>query len=134
MKINRALGEACRQACIPALFTGAAVVTAVAAIGGTLPARAQGDVALDLEIERGKNLARVWCSECHVVDAGESVAARTEAPALAEIASRPERTRETLDLFLMQPHPPMPDLQLTNDERRDLTSYILSLGDEMPAK
>jgi hypothetical protein len=51
----------------------------------------------------------------------------TEAPTFQSIAERSPEAIDALRAFLMDPHPPMPDLSLTRQEIRDLLSYIDSL-------
>jgi len=74
----------------------------------------------------GKNLAERWCSSCHLVSA-EQATATTEAPPFATIAERPPEELEKLDLFIADPHPPMPQLNLSRNEISDLVAYIASL-------
>ncbi len=76
----------------------------------------------------GKRLAEEWCASCHLVSP-EQTSATTEAPPFEEIAERPPEAIETLDTFLQNPHPPMPQLSLTRAEIRDLVAYIESLKD-----
>jgi mono/diheme cytochrome c family protein len=76
--------------------------------------------------ERGEWLAERWCSTCHVVSTSQEQGT-TEAPTFRSIAERSPEEIDALGLFLMDPHPPMPDLSLTREEIRDLLSYIASL-------
>jgi mono/diheme cytochrome c family protein len=75
----------------------------------------------------GKELAERWCASCHLVSP-EQATATTEAPPFETIASASNGSFGWLEAFLADPHPPMPELSLTRDEIRDLTSYIASLG------
>ena len=72
----------------------------------------------------GHETATRACSSCHAVEPG---AANDIAPAFVEIANNPERTRAFLIGWLMNPHPPMPDLSLTNAEISGLVAYLDSL-------
>jgi mono/diheme cytochrome c family protein len=74
----------------------------------------------------GKQLAELWCSSCHLVSR-EQERTTTEAPPFAAIAGRSEDEFAWLRAFLMDPHPPMPQLTLTRDEIRNLVAYIASL-------
>jgi mono/diheme cytochrome c family protein len=76
--------------------------------------------------ERGGKLAERWCSTCHIVSDTQA-RATTEAPTFQSIAERSPEAIDALGAFLMDPHPPMPDLSLTRQEIRDLLSYIESL-------
>jgi mono/diheme cytochrome c family protein len=77
-------------------------------------------------LENGKTLATRWCASCHVVSA-EQESATTEAPPFETIAKRPADELEKLELFLASPHAPMPPLDLSRTEIRDLIAYITSL-------
>ena len=78
--------------------------------------------------ENGKALAVRWCSSCHIVSPQQE-AATTEAPPFETIAKRPADELQNLDLFLAAPHPPMPPLNLSRTEIRDLVAYIELLSD-----
>ena len=49
-------------------------------------------------------------------------------PAFATIAKIQGFNAEAIAQFLMDPHPKMPDMQLSRDEARDLGAYIASLA------
>ncbi|MDA1133125.1 MAG: cytochrome c [Proteobacteria bacterium] len=72
----------------------------------------------------GHEIAVRACASCHAVEPG---AANDIAPPFFEIANDPERTRAFLIGWLMNPHPPMPDLSLTNAEIAALVAYLDSL-------
>ena len=74
----------------------------------------------------GTQLAERWCSTCHIVSDTQEQAT-TEAPTFQSIAERSPEAIDALAAFLMDPHPPMPDLSLTREDIRDLLSYIESL-------
>ena len=94
---------------------------AMLAISG--PAFGQG---LTGNAERGGQVAERWCSTCHLVSERQQQAV-TEAPTFRSIAERSPEAIDALAAFLMDPHPPMPDLSLTREEIRDLLAYISSL-------
>ncbi len=75
----------------------------------------------------GKRLATQWCAACHDV-AGETTS--DTAPGFRTLASDPKRDRTSLRLFLINPHPPMPQLTLSTQEINDLVAYILSLAND----
>ena len=79
------------------------------------------------DLEVGRALAEQWCRSCHLIDPGQQQAADT-APPFAEIANDPVTTRAGLQAWLFDPHPPMPNLDLTRREIDDLTAYVLSLA------
>jgi cytochrome c len=78
----------------------------------------------------GGALARQLCVNCHVVAPGEAGTAMTaDIPTFKAIANKPGQTVEKVQDFILSPHPPMPQVQLTNIERANLAAYILSLKD-----
>ena len=64
---------------------------------------------------------------CHVV-AEDQTHAADNVPTFASIARRPGFTADKIATFLREPHPKMPDMQITNGESADLAAYIVSLG------
>lgn len=98
-----------------ALATGA-----LAALGALASASAA-------DAGRGETLARRWCATCHVV-ASDQARGQDNAPPFATIAQMPGFGADKIALFLLDPHPKMPDLQLSRIEREDLAAYIVSLG------
>lgn len=75
-------------------------------------------------------LARQLCVNCHVVAPGEAAKQVTVGiPSFKAIANKPGQTPEQIKDFILNPHPPMPQVQLTNSERANLATYILSLKD-----
>jgi mono/diheme cytochrome c family protein len=76
---------------------------------------------------RGEKLARHWCASCHIVANDQKGGADT-APPFATIARKPGFDGDKIAQFLMDPHPKMPDMQLSRDEAKDLGAYITSLA------
>lgn len=95
------------------------VAAAFSAAPATLPARAAGDAF------EGEKLARTWCAACHVV-ADDQQRGSEAVPSFAAIAASPGRDEESLTVFLVDPHPKMPDMNLSTREIADLVAYILS--------
>ena len=79
------------------------------------------------DVAYGEQLARRWCASCHVVAADQTHGA-DNVPSFAAIAKMSGFTAERLAAFLRDPHPKMPDMQLTTDEAEALAAYILSLA------
>jgi len=73
----------------------------------------------------GLAIARQWCASCHVVEPGGtgSDAARP----FEDVANDPNFTTDGLRAWLSDPHPPMPGLDLSNEEIDALSAYIVSL-------
>ncbi|PLX38285.1 MAG: cytochrome C552 [Hyphomicrobiales bacterium] len=86
-----------------------------------------GPVLAGGSVESGAAIAQTWCINCHVVADDQSVA-RSEAPSFQSLGSDPDRTAEGLKAFLFDPHPPMPDMNLSRDEVDDVVAYILSFS------
>jgi mono/diheme cytochrome c family protein len=83
-------------------------------------ARAAGDV------REGKRVAEQWCSGCHVTD--RSGRQRDTAPAFAVLANDPAKSAQFLKTWISNPHPPMPNFNLTRRTVDDLVAYIRSLS------
>jgi mono/diheme cytochrome c family protein len=75
------------------------------------------------------SLALLWLrapwplAACHVVAADQQVGT-TQSPAFSTIARKPDFTEAMLALFLLNPHPRMPDMNLSRSEAADLAAYI----------
>ncbi len=83
-----------------------------------------------MRISEGRELAQIWCSQCHLTDPEGAGYVQGNVPTFAEIASRTGQTIDKVKLFLVNPHPPMPNLSLSRDEIDNLATYILSLRQE----
>jgi mono/diheme cytochrome c family protein len=83
--------------------------------------------AMPAEPARGEKLARHWCASCHIV-ANDQKGGADSAPPFATIARKPGFNAAKIAQFLMDPHPKMPDMQLSRDEAKDLGAYIASLA------
>ena len=91
---------------------------------GLAPTQAQVGLA---DAKRGQELSQRVCSGCHSVSPGSAATVNADIPTFAAIASRPDITAERLAGRIIVPHPPMPNVQLTVAEIRDVIAYILSL-------
>ena len=74
----------------------------------------------------GQEIAIKWCSTCHLVTDGQT-SASADVPTFKSIAEKYENEVDALVKFLIEPHPPMPDLSLTRREIQDLIAYLDSL-------
>ena len=75
----------------------------------------------------GKTLAERWCATCHVVSPVQKQAT-TQAPTFSEVAKKKHVDAPMLALFLLLPHPKMPDMNLSRAEAADLAAYIAKQG------
>jgi len=67
-----------------------------------------------------------WCADCHLVAPGQKNSS-TEAPPFAAVAKRRDFDANKLAFFLLDPHPKMPNMQLTRTEAADIAAYISTL-------
>jgi len=74
----------------------------------------------------GKDIAKRWCANCHVVESGQTNAI-DHAPPFSQIAKTPDFDQNKLSFLLLKPHPNMPALSLDRTEISDLAAYIGSL-------
>lgn len=89
----------------------------------TLPATAWADGEA---VDRGRWLARQWCSACHTIAAQAPGGRKDAAPAFPAIAARRGATAEGIATYLRLPHANMPDHGLTARQAQDLAAYILA--------
>ena len=93
-----------------------------AAVLAAVPGPAQ---ALD-DASQGKLLATQWCASCHLVTPDQTRAS-ADAPPFMTIAKRSEEALGRLPSFLTDPHPKMPNFNLSRQEIGDIVAYIRSL-------
>ena len=85
-----------------------------------------GVPALAADADHGADLAKRWCSSCHLVD-GAQQQASADVPPFSQIAQRADFTAEKVAFFLLDPHPKMPNFPLNRFEAADIAAYISSL-------
>ncbi len=103
--------------------------TAICAVITAMLFLATARVADAGDPETGRALAQSWCTPCHVVETGQADASDA-GPPFQQIADDPARTDDQLRVWLADPHPPMPNLNLGRTEIDHLIAYIRSLGPE----
>lgn len=74
----------------------------------------------------GQRLAERWCSTCHIISTTQQQGS-TDAPPFSQVANRADFDAGRLALFLLDPHPKMPNMSLTRSEASDIAAYISSL-------
>jgi mono/diheme cytochrome c family protein len=89
-------------------------------------ASADAALAAPADPEHGGVLARRWCAACHIV-ADDQAQGTDNVPTFAAIAAKPGFDAGRIATFLRDPHPKMPDMQLSGAEAADLAAYIASL-------
>jgi len=75
---------------------------------------------------KGKALAEQWCSSCHLVTPDQT-SAKADAPPFMTIAKRSDKELERLSVFLIDPHPKMPNFNLSRQQITDILGYIRTL-------
>jgi len=86
------------------------------------PALAQGDP------EAGRDLVGRWCTTCHVVELEGT--GSDAGPALPALLAGKQRSADEIRGWLADPHPPMPNLELSRREIEDIVAYLQSLTGE----
>lgn len=85
------------------------------------------NAALAADAAKGQTLAKRWCAACHVV-ASDQQRANGQAPPFSAIGKTPDLDPAKLALFLLVPHPKMPDMSLSRPEAADIAAYIAKSG------
>lgn len=105
--------------CSTAKWTAAVLLVTV------LLVMAAGQAAAAEAAGRGLAFARQWCVSCHQVEPGG--AASDAAPPFATVANDSAVTEGGLRAWLIDPHPPMPNFNLSRGEIDDIVAYLNSL-------
>ena len=88
---------------------------------------ALSQAAFAADVANGEKLAKRWCAACHVV-AADQKSGSTQAAPFSAMAKLPDFDAARLALYLLIPHPKMPDMALSRSEAADLAAYIVSQG------
>jgi len=83
--------------------------------------------ALAQSPERGAELAKRWCANCHVVERSPASAPANGLPTFVALANTPSQTADHLRAAMNPQHSRMPDFSLGKQQQDDLIAYILSL-------
>jgi mono/diheme cytochrome c family protein len=94
------------------------------ALLGALTAFGAAASAFAADVDQGEKLARRWCAACHIV-ANDQTHGADNVPPFATIATIPGFGADKIALLLRDPHPKMPDMQLSLPETEDLAAYII---------
>lgn len=73
----------------------------------------------------GEVVVKRWCADCHMVAEGQKTS--TEAPPFSSIARRPDFDATRIALFLLDPHPKMPNMHLSRKDVADIAAYLATL-------
>ena len=77
--------------------------------------------------KEGLILANRVCSQCHMVEVGESSSPNAAAPRFEDIANTPGMTATAISAVLHTSHSTMPNVILDSDQTGDIVAYLLSL-------
>ena len=77
--------------------------------------------------DNGERLAQRWCVACHVVTPAQTSTTTDQAPPFPVIAKMPNLDAAKIALFLLDPHPKMPNMGLSRKEAADLAAFIATL-------
>lgn len=83
--------------------------------------------AVAQDADQGREIARRWCSACHVVERTATEAPANGLPTFPAIAARADLTADRLRAAINPQHSRMPDLALSKRQQDDLIAYIFSL-------
>jgi cytochrome c len=100
---------------------------ATASLAAAMWVNAWGEDAPAPSAEKGHALAQRFCNGCHLVDDDASVTVPVGVPTFRAIANLPGQTGQRIMNVLIKPHPPMPDIHLSNNEIQDVVSYLETL-------
>ena len=96
-------------------------------LAGSLLIASLVSVAHAADADHGETLARRWCAACHIV-APDQRSGADNAPSFVSVARRPDFSPAKLSSFLRDPHPKMPNMELSRGEADDIAAYIAGLG------
>lgn len=77
--------------------------------------------------QAGFSFAKKNCAECHSVRQGETDSPNPEAPSFESVAKTRGMTGRALAVWLQTSHPTMPNFLISQEDRDNIISYIMSL-------
>ncbi|MGE3335252.1 MAG: cytochrome c family protein [Rhodospirillaceae bacterium] len=72
---------------------------------------------------RGREVVARWCGGCHSLGATQD----DRIPSFPALARNAARSEGAIRAFLMQPHKPMPPLEISTQQIEDIVAYLRSL-------
>jgi cytochrome c2 len=105
------------------------IVGAIAAMTLSSVLRA-AEIATEVDAMAGRAYAVRDCSECHVVSPEQKAPLSPplkNAPSFQSVANARTTSAIGLHVFLVSPHPTMPNLIIAEQDRVDVIAYIMSL-------
>ena len=90
--------------------------------------QAGGALAQDVgDAQKGHEFARRTCASCHAISQQDVASPIEKATPFRIVANTPGMTGTALTVWLTTPHPTMPNLVVSEQDRYDVIAYILSL-------
>ncbi len=111
-------------------LTKAIIVTGLAVCASVPLVQAQdmrGNLPFKPDSVRGYQTATKLCTNCHIIDRGQTGMAQPGVPSFNYMANKPGQSSDKLATIMIHPFPPMIDAHLTTHEIKDISAYILSL-------
>ena len=104
---------------MPGIMLSRQQIDDIIAYLGTLPV-ASGDAVA------GERFAKSVCAQCHGVGKGQASPNRA-APSFNDIAASPGLTATAIRVWLQSPHPSMPNIKLSDEDKDNVVTYLMSL-------
>ncbi len=91
-------------------------------------AAAQAQNTETLRIQRGEQLATIWCARCHLTGDPAQTSALVDAIPFATLGAMEGFDAGALAIALFAPHPAMPDFQISRADVQALADYIRAVA------
>lgn len=118
-----------KRQCLASVSILSALAAGVIALVSTAVADTK-DKDVKPDAGRGQALAEKLCVSCHVVSREEDKPVTAGVPTFRAIANKPGQTADNIRAKIIQPHAPMPDIQLSRQEITDIIAYLDALRSE----
>lgn len=106
---------------------GTVAVLAAVWLASPAPRQARAQDVAEPSAEKGRLLAQRLCSSCHLIEDKADATLPVGVPTFRGIANRAGQTGQRITNTLIQPHTPMPDIRLSNEEILDVIAYLETL-------
>lgn len=103
-------------------------------VAGVLAAGAVNAQPLLGDAERGRDMARTICAECHNIELSPEVEKANAPRSFTAIARDPVYTDQALRVFFSTPHFQMPDFIFTREQQDDLIAYLMEMRKKLEAE
>jgi len=96
-------------------------IVVIGGLGNSSIAQEMGDA------RNGAELAQGICAECHAITSTPARSPNAKAPSFASVVRTPGMTEMALRVWLQSPHPTMPNLLLSDQQKDDVIAYLMTL-------